>query len=381
MAFAQQLRLGLGELHPLLIVQGGGLLQVLARLGQLALLGEDAGITRLGIDVLLALGHGSVPLERFVEALAFLVQLPEVIARDVRILVIQLQHALQLRIGRVVIAGLDREQRDRHGDIRVLRVLGYQRLELLARLGIVLGVDQQASVVESHVARLGMSHQVFTQIAHRFLFGAAGEHLGDEQRGDLPVRLELQRRPRLVEGRLLLVRIPGRLRHRKPGLGHFGIGFCQRLHQLEYLGLVLVARQQRIQLEEVRADILAVGGEPLLEMRLGFGELRLVDQQRGNDLARLRRTGVGLQPDARGFQRRSGEARVPRHLGRALRDARVAGLARELEIGLHRDVRLPALHRDFRQHDLEHQILGEVDAGQQRGCAAPASPPPHAAMA
>ena len=59
------------------------------------------------------------------------------------------------------------------------------------------------------------------------------------------------------------------------------------------------------------------------------------------------------------------KARVPRDFGRTLRDARVARFARELEIGGNRDLRLAALLRDLGEHQLEHELLGQLDVGQR----------------
>ncbi len=91
---AQQLRLGLRQLHALLVVLRAHLLQVLARIGEPALFRQHAGITHLGVDVLFSRRDRAIPLERLVEPLPLFIDLAEVEAHRVRILVIGLERVL-----------------------------------------------------------------------------------------------------------------------------------------------------------------------------------------------------------------------------------------------------------------------------------------------
>ena len=106
-----QLRFGLQYLHALGVVLRGEVLQVRTRFGELVLLGQHERIARMGQNVLVALFHRQIPFGGFVVALAFLIDLPKVEAHRVRILVVHLQYALELNLGKIEVVHLHRKQR------------------------------------------------------------------------------------------------------------------------------------------------------------------------------------------------------------------------------------------------------------------------------
>ena len=121
----------------------------------------------------------------------------------------------------------------------------------------------------------------------------------------------------------------------------------QILHKLQHRSLIRMTPQQGIQLHEGLPDILLVRSKRLLKVRLGVSQARLVDHQSSHHLTRLLRAGISGQPDAGSLQRGTDKTPVPRRLGRPLRDTRVARLARQFEVRLHRDVDLAALQGDI----------------------------------
>ncbi len=204
--------------------------------------------------------------------------------------------------------------------------------------------------------------------------GEIGDRLGPglplqdlrlKERGEFPVGAQPERRACFAQRKLRVLRVPRRLRNRKTGFRHLAVAARQPLHQLQHRRLVLVPGKKRCNLQKTLPDIRLIGAQPFFQVGKRGCELSLIDEQRSEDLTRLLRSGIGLQPDTRRLDGGIDEARVPRDLGCTLGDARVAGLARNVEVRRHGHVRLGALDRHFSQQQLEHELLGEFVCGKR----------------
>ncbi len=119
-------------------------------------------------------------------------------------------------------------------------------------------------------------------------------------------------------------------------------------------------------MKEALSDVFLAGGKPLFELRLRLVDLMLTYEQRREHLSRTHAAGIGLKPQPGRFECRIGITCAPCDFGGALRDARIARLAGEIQQRRHADLGLTALDRDLREHQLEHDLFSELDARQRR---------------
>jgi hypothetical protein len=126
----------------------------------------------------------------------------------------------------------------------------------------------------------------------------------------------------------------------------------EALNQAQVGGRIRIGGQQAAQLQEqVRGGGRVRRHQPGQD-RLGFLGALLRHQQLDQRLHRLRRDGIHFVPDLRGLQRQVRHARKAGDLHRSLRDARVARLPRQVDVGLRRQRRAAALRGDFAHQEL-----------------------------
>ena len=155
--------------------------------------------------------------------------------------------------------------RDRHRDLGIVRRFADQDLELFARLGVAPRGDQQAGVVQARIARAGISLDESFQKNDRLVRRSHAAAPRLEQRGQFPAGPQFQRLARGSQRRRLIVGVPRRLRHCEAGLRYLRIVRRQRAQHAQDRGLVLMAGDQRRQLQEVLADVIRFAAQPLLQ--------------------------------------------------------------------------------------------------------------------
>ncbi|MCY1350344.1 hypothetical protein D9M69_365720 [compost metagenome] len=198
------------------------------------------------------------------------------------------------------------------------------------------------------------------------LFGA---QLGGHQRGGLIARAQLQR---LVERGDCARHVAGdfaRARQRQVGFRQLGIVARQLLQQRGCAGGIAGARQLLLHLQDgVAAVAGGYGGQLLLQQRAGIVPASVQHQQRRQDLRCGGRTGRDFAPQPRRIQRLLRNARVEGNLGGTLREARVAGLPRQFEVGAVGRADQAALHGNLgRQHHID-DVVGQLQRGQLAAC-------------
>ncbi len=269
-----------------------------------------------------------------------------------------------------MVAGLQRQQARRERGIEVVGRLAGNRTEQRPRLGQALLRSIEPREVDPGFgsARVGLDERL--ERDDRLGVRTPREHLRLEQGREFPLGREAPCLPRLAQREVEFAGVPCRLGNGEPRFAQRGVRRRQFAHHGEHSRTIGLLGEQRPQLQEAAADVLALGGQQPLQVGPREIDLPCVEVQGHQRLARLHRAFVHGHPQLGGVQRRLERARPDRKLGRALRDPRVAGRPRQRSHGGHRHVRAAALRGDLRQHVLEQHLPGEVLA-RQRGLGQP----------
>ncbi len=176
-----------------------------------------------------------------------------------------------------------------------------------------------------------------------------------QHQGIAPMGFEFQG---ALHGVLGQIRIPGQRRQLAEAelrirlalvLGH------QTLHHLERRRLVRLATEQQGDLH-IQLIGLALGGlvNQVIELRDGIVDAPVAYIQHGQRLARFQTVGLQAQPTLRGQLRTAVIMREQRDLHGALRDTRIRGQLRGLQVALHRHLNIAALAGQFTEQHIVH---------------------------
>ena len=125
-------------------------------------------------------------------------------------------------------------------------------------------------------------------------------------------------------------------------------------------GLVRIARQQAVELQEAPLGIDAFGGKQLLEIRLRFVDALGGDQERRDDLQGGGRLRFDLLPGLRRLERELGQLALVGDFDGTTGDARITSAAGKLEVGLRGERVIASLLRDLAEEQLIERRLVQV---------------------
>ena len=274
----------------------------------------------------------------------------------------QLDEAGEILLGGTGIVHLHRQDAERIQRAGIVGLGLVEREEFLAGGLVLFFVDEQARIRGAHVARIRVGGKEVLQ----HLGGAALvlADLGQRERGDFGIGLDLQRGLGFAPGRGLVVACQRRLRQHDVGFHQVAIGRDQALEHGDGGILVLGAQQQLLHLEHHEA---ACGRrrfrEALFQNIFGLAEVVGQDHQPQIVLAGLFGVRRVLAPQLHRGEGIVGLLGRQRHLGGALGQARVLRLLGQAH---HRQVRaLPVavLERHLGLHQLGHHGWRHVDVG------------------
>jgi hypothetical protein len=306
---------------------------------------------QLGIELLPPLAHGLVPGQGFLGQIPRLGQLSQIKPHLALIRMTQIQGLEEARLGAVQVVGLQSHQTHGEMGFRVVRVFPGHELELGPRLGELADAGKLPGVGQPDFPGRGMGRQI---VLEEGLQGGVPihplQHLGLEQGRGLPVRLEAQGLVQGGQGLLSLSRLPGRLANREAGFRHARVRRGQVGDQIEHGLPILLFGEQPMQLHEHLPPL--AGLDPGMEMGLGLAQAPAADQQGGQGLHRLGRTGFQFPPEPGILQRQLGLPGIQGDFRGAPGHPRVAGARRQVGIGLGGKLQFTALAGDLPQQEL-----------------------------
>ncbi len=173
-AVAQELRLGLPHLHPLLDRDGREVREIAPRFGDLVLLPQHRRGAQLRDPSALAVRDGTVALEREVVARRLLGDLREVELDAAVLVVVRLAEVLEQLLRGVPVLHLHGERRDRELVVAVRVVRGPEALEDRARLGVALLLDVELRERSRRRLRIGVRREILDEIVDRLAGRAFG---------------------------------------------------------------------------------------------------------------------------------------------------------------------------------------------------------------
>ena len=202
--------------------------------------------------------------------------------------------------------------------------------------------------------------QIRTEARLRFGGRLGLQQLGFEDRRQIPVRLQLARAAHFLEGEGIVIGRGRSLRNRKMRLRERWVPGGEFSYDREVARLVRVRREKAVDLHEPVGGRHVGAGEQLDQVGFGFLDAARADEQPAHGLQREHRPRLGFIPDPRRFERKIGQPRVIRHLGRAARNARIARALCEVDVGLGRVAAAIALGGDLRHKQAEKDRFGQV---------------------
>ncbi len=185
----------------------------------------------------------------------FLVELAEEEMNGALVGEIGRQQMLELGAAGGCVALLQGEHGDRIDDVRIVRVVLDQTVEMTACFVVAFLCDEQAGQGQAGVtsARVGVDEIV--QAVDGGLRGTLGLQLGSGEGGTLPVRAELQGFFGFVQGAQVVVGIGCRLGHGEMGLRHVAVGCGEAVYQRLDRFLVGVPGQHAVEVHQVVGKI------------------------------------------------------------------------------------------------------------------------------